>query len=173
MNGIGGHTKQGEGLNTTWLTPPEILWTLGKFDLDPCAAPEPRPWATAERHITLPGDGLAEEWGGRVWLNPPYSSEISKWMQKMAAHRTGVALTFARTETEWWRDHVWPAAIALLFIYGRLNFHFPHGARSPFNAGGPSVLIAYSTYDADRLWTSGISGAFVEVKKYRSVGGQA
>lgn len=38
------------------------------------------------------------------------------------------------------------------------------------NAGGPSALIAYSANDSDILWMSGIAGAFVEVKRPRSIG---
>lgn len=45
-------------LEERWLTPPSILTALDPFDLDPCAAPEPRPWPTADRHITRSEDGL-------------------------------------------------------------------------------------------------------------------
>jgi hypothetical protein len=54
-----------------WLTPREIVTPLGPFELDPCAAPSPRPWPTAVRHIELPECGLTAKWEGRVWLNPP------------------------------------------------------------------------------------------------------
>jgi len=47
-----------------WLTPPYIIACLGPFDLDPCAAPEPRPWATAKRHYTREHNGLAKPWSG-------------------------------------------------------------------------------------------------------------
>jgi hypothetical protein len=163
--GIGSHTKPGNGIDTVWLTPPEILWALGGFDLDPCACADPRPYPTAAKHIAPPEDGLAAKWEGRVWLNPPYGNEIGQWMEKMSEHRIGTALTFARTETDWWRRWVWPYAKALLFIYGRLTFHLPDGTESRYNAGGPSVLIAYSSNDADHLWLSGIQGAYVEVKR--------
>jgi hypothetical protein len=88
-------------------------------------------------------------------------------MEKMAAHRIGIALTFARTETEWFKLYVWPVAEALLFIFGRLNFCYPDGSVSQYNASGPSVLIAYSPNDADWLWNCGIQGAFVQVKRQR------
>jgi hypothetical protein len=32
-----------------WLTPPEIITSLGMFDLDPCT-PSVRPWDTAKKH---------------------------------------------------------------------------------------------------------------------------
>jgi hypothetical protein len=62
--GIGSHTKPNQGDTNTWLTPVHILQALGPFDLDPCAAPSPRPWSTAKFHIELPEDGLAASWYG-------------------------------------------------------------------------------------------------------------
>ena len=53
---MGSHQKT-IGDTQTWLTPPHVTDALGAFDLDPCAAPEPRPWDTARVHITLPKDG--------------------------------------------------------------------------------------------------------------------
>ncbi len=156
------HTKPNRGEHVTWLTPPSILRNLGEFDLDPCSAPSPRPWVTAKRHIELPEDGLAVEWEGRVWLNPPYGTGIMEpWLEKMAKHRSGVLLTFARTETEWFRQYIWEAATALLFVHGRLYFHYPDGTEAKGNSGGPSVLAAYSAQDALALCDSGIRGAYV------------
>ena len=62
--GIGGHERPNNGAEELWLTPPQLLSVLGPFDLDPCACPDPRPWPTAKRHIALPEDGLAAQWGG-------------------------------------------------------------------------------------------------------------
>lgn len=56
-----------------WYTPPYITKALGEFDLDPCAA---RGWITAKNHLYKEDDGLANEWHGRVWLNPPYSRKL-------------------------------------------------------------------------------------------------
>jgi hypothetical protein len=148
-------------ISDTWLTPPEILGALGPFDLDPCAAPEPRPWPTAARHICLPDDGLAAAWSGRVWLNPPYSREALAWLRKMAAHGHGTALTFARTETGWFAETIWQAATAVLFLHGRLYFHRADGSRANANAGAPSVLAAYGEHDAERLRNSGLPGTYV------------
>lgn len=149
-------------ISDVWLTPPEIIQALGPFDLDPCAAPPPRPWATAERHIALPDDGLSAEWTGRVWLNPPYSREAARWLRKLAAHGEGMALIFARTETIWFQETVWdaPTATAVLFIRDRLHFHHADGTRAEANSGAPSVLVAYGRSMGGRLLASGIPGAF-------------
>lgn len=150
-------------LSDTWLTPPEILAALGPFDLDPCAAPEPRLWPTAARHISRPDDGLAAEWHGRVWLNPPYSRQAVHWIARLADHGTGTALVFARTETSWFVQHIWRRADALLFLHGRIRFLLPSGEPYHDNAGAPSVLVAYGDADAGLLQRSGLSGAFVRL----------
>lgn len=158
---IGGHHSS-RAISDTWLTPPSILGKLGQFDLDPCAAPEPRPWPTAARHVTLPADGLASVWEGRVWLNPPYSGDVGRWMRRLAMHGHGTALVFARTETSWFWESVWQKADAVLFIAGRLHFFRPTGRIGRENAGAPSVLVAYGAGDADVLAASGIAGAFMQ-----------
>jgi hypothetical protein len=157
---MGGH-QSARAQTTTWLTPREITDALGPFDLDPCAAPSPRPWPTATRHIELPEDGLAAEWLGRVWLNPPYSFEAWKWLDKLASHGRGTALIFARTETAGFVQQVWGRATAVLFLHGRLHFHHADGTRAAANSGAPSCLVAYGADDAARLWQSGIAGSFV------------
>lgn len=163
--GMGSH-QSSASKSVVWLTPPEIVAALGPFDLDPCAAPLPRPWDTARRHIALPDNGLEAEWVGRVWMNPPYGSPkvIGPWMRRLAAHNHGTAIIFARTETALFFETVWRNAAALLFLEGRLHFHTPDGIRALENGGAPSVLVAYGLEDADRLASSGIGGAFVPLQ---------
>lgn len=150
-----------------WLTPPEIIEALGPFDLDPCAAPEPRPWPTAARHITLPDDGLAAEWSGRVWCNPPFGSHTAAWLERMADYGDGIALAFARTDTAMFHKHVFSKADAVMFLAGRPNFYTPDGERAKGNSGGPICLIAYGQNNADTLRNSGISGAIAALSRAR------
>lgn len=147
-----------------WLTPPRILAALGAFDLDPCAAPEPRPWPTAARHIAIPEDGLKAEWSGRVWLNPPYGTQTGTWLQRLADHGNGVALIFARTDTEMFFAQVWERAQAVVFLRGRLTFFEPSGRMASFNAGGPSCLVAYGNYNARAISCSGLDGFYVPLR---------
>ncbi len=159
--GIGGHQRAYKGKSDTWLTPPEIVKALGHFDLDPCCPPN-MPWKTAERMLTPKSNGLTAHWGAsRVWLNPPYGPETAKWLEKMAEHASGIALIFARTETDAWHRHVWPHADGILFLKGRIHFHDAKGVRAKFNSGAPSALVAYSLADAYRLRESGIEGHFI------------
>ena len=147
-----------------WLTPPSILERLGAFDLDPCA-PVIRPWDTATDHYTVLDDGLSKRWYGRVWMNPPYGTQTTKWLARLSDHGNGIALIFARTETRMFFDHVWSNADGLLFIEGRLFFHYVSGEKANSNSGCPSVLVAYGQNNSDILENCGISGAFVRHAK--------
>ena len=132
-----------------WYTPPSIFQALGlEFDLDPCAPPLPRAsWIPARRRITLPVDGMAEPWAGRVWLNPPYARETARWVARLAEHGDGIALTFTRTDTPWWQSAV-DLASAVCFVRGRVEFvegdpHLRRGGRKDSRSGAPSCLIAF------------------------------
>ena len=162
---MGGHHSHRMGIDE-WLTPPEILEALGPFDLDPCA-PISRPWPMAARHYTVQDDGLLKPWAGRVWLNPPYGLEAERWLRRLADHGNGIALIFARTETEAFFSQVWERADALLFIRGRLTFCRVDGTRAKANGGAPSVLIAYGAENARRLEYSTIRGQYIEPSEIR------
>lgn len=138
-------SHQKNGGHDEWLTPPEILAKLGRFDLDPCA-PAVRPWPTASRHYWA--EGLDMPWEGRIWLNPPFGREAIKWMRRMAAHGVGIALLPARTETRMFYETVWDHAHAICFLKGRPHFHYVDGTRAKANSGAPICLIAYSEFDA-------------------------
>lgn len=146
--------------NDEWLTPPEIVKSLGYFDLDPCA-PIIRPWETAATHYTAEQDGLSQEWAGRVWLNPPFGSEAVKWLRKLKEHGDGTALIPARTETAMFFETVWNGATAILFLKGRPCFHYVDGTKAKFNSGAPICLIAYGNENAWMLQSCALEGQFI------------
>lgn len=156
----GGNT---EATTHDWLTPPEIISALGGFDTDPCAS-QFQPWRTAAEQFTIDDDGLAREWRGRVWCNPPYGPHAEKFLRRMAEHGNGVLLIFARTETKSFQKYCWKQADAMLFMAGRIRFRLPGGGLAG-PAGAPSVLIAYGKENADALSMSGIDGYFVRLSK--------
>lgn len=141
--------------NDEWLTPPEILASLGRFDLDPCA-PIIRPWDMATIHYTKRDDALNKPWRGRVWCNPPFGREAVKWLRKLKDHGNGIALIPARTETEMFYECVWTKAGAVLFIKGRPHFHYVSGKRAPFNSGAPICLVAYGVENVIALQNSNL-----------------
>ncbi len=155
--GIGGHSLPNKGATDEWLTPPWILKGLGKFDLDPCS-PVNRPWDTAGKHFTIKDNGLAMGWDGLVFLNPPYA-EVERWMERLSFHGNGIALIFARTDTIWFHQMVFQRATSILFLKGRLFFHFPDGTQAKHNSGGPSALVAYGHLASSRLLASKFSGS--------------
>jgi len=141
-----------EGKTNTWLTPLEIISALGKFDLDPCGFPGHR---TADRLIVQPkGCGLRDPWRGRVWLNPPYGRKIGLWLTKMEKHGNGIALVFARPETNWFQNL---DADMFYFLRGRISF-LNQRKETETNAGCGSVLIAWGTKNATAIARSGLSG---------------
>lgn len=133
-----------------WLTPRSITDALGPFDLDPCS-PIDRPWPTAKKHLTINDDGLWGDWEGFVWCNPPYGNHTGDWLEKLAEHGNGIALVFARTETEMFQKYIWNMASSLLFIYGRIKFFHVDGTEAENYGGAPSVLVGYGDEADKRL----------------------
>ena len=156
------HTRPIRGNTSDWLTPPTVIAALGQFDLDPCAHPE-QFYQTADHMIAPPANGLDAEWNGRVWLNPPYGSELRAWISRLAEHGDGIALVPARTEVEsWFWPFIWERADAILFLRGRLWFLKPDGTTSG-NAGHGSVLAAYGRRNVESLKESGLRGKLVRL----------
>jgi phage N-6-adenine-methyltransferase len=160
--GMGGHQTT-VSARTEWLTPPHILEALGAFDLDPCAAVN-QPWRTAMRQYTIEDDGLSHSWpkASRVWLNPPYGKPTREWLSRLRLQGNGIALIFARTETEMFFSEVWEGADSALFIRGRLEFCGIDGV-PVHGSGAPSVLVAYGSSQGRVLEYCGIPGKFIEL----------
>lgn len=158
--GMGSHSRPVNGQTVEWYTPPGLFAALSiDFDLDPCAPADGLPWIPARRFISLPSDGLTEPWEGRVWMNPPYGQHTALWMRRLAQHGNGIALVFARTETEWWHETV-PSASAVCFIAGRLTFVDASGQEGIYNAGAPSALVAFGDECAEAIAASGLGMTF-------------
>jgi len=115
--------------STEWYTPADIVErvtrVLGSIDLDPCSNSKDAPNVPAEKHYTVDDDGLAQEWSGAVYMNPPYGRGIEAWIEKLVGeYREGavtaaVALVPARTDTQWFRLL---RDFPVCFVTGRLRF---------------------------------------------------
>lgn len=139
-----------QGMTNTWFTPKWITDALGDFDLDPCSQTF-RPHNTALHHVCEDSgeDGLLAEWHGRVWLNPPYGRDIHKWLSRLCEHGNGIALVFARTETQWGQYGI-RTAHAVNFVKSRIRFLRSDGSEAT-NAGTGSMLLAYGKRNVDSL----------------------
>lgn len=116
---------------------------FGAFDLDPCCRPET---AKAPKFYTVETDGLAREWHGAVFLNPPYSKPapwLRKSVEEVKAGRAKlvVSLLPVRTDTKWFHEFVWGVA-ELHFIKGRVKWLGWQGTPIP-NPKDPSMLAVY------------------------------
>lgn len=183
-----GKTPYRVATTTDLLTPPCLLAALGAlretpsgdytfgrdpFDLDPCASRR-QPWPTARTMFTRRDNGFDAEWEGEVWLNPPYGRDLYAWLALLASHGNGMALCYARTDTQGFDAHVWGRADAVYFFTGRLFFHKPiTGRQCPANCGGPTVLVCYgakSVERAGRLPGGDYPGHLVPVKRHKPRG---
>ncbi len=107
------------------------------FEVDVCATPAN---AKCDRYYTRDDDGLAQEWCGACWCNPPYGKEIGRWIRKAYESSlqgaTVVCLIPARTDTSWWHDYIMKGEVRL--VRGRLRFNgSANGA--PF----PSAIVVF------------------------------
>ena len=137
-----------------WPTPAPLFAALDAefgFELDVCASPSN---AKCARFWTRDDDGLRQPWSpGPAWMNPPYGTEIGKWVAKArresARGAVVVCLLPARTDTAWWHQDVMPGAAQIRFICGRLSFggglQDAAKARSgAHNAPFPSVIVVFA-----------------------------
>jgi len=125
-----------------WATPQEFFDQLDKeflFDVDVCATKEN---AKCNKYYTQLDDGLSKSWDGkRVWCNPPYGREISKWVKKASESRGGIVVMLipARTDTKYFHEYIYiKPNVEIRFIRGRLKFG-GHQNSAPF----PSMVVIF------------------------------
>lgn len=56
--------------------------TMGAIDLDPASHVLANRHVKADRFFSIQENGLEQKWGGRVWLNPPFST-MGLWIPKI------------------------------------------------------------------------------------------
>lgn len=142
-----------------WQTPEHIVSALGRFDLGPCANID-NPTRCAVKGFTIVENGLAQNWQGRVWLNPPYGGEAPAkiWLSKLAEHGNGIALIPPRVGARWFHDTVLSTAEAILFLKGRVSFIDPCTNRLMAGNNADSILIAYGRENVIALEHCGLEG---------------
>ncbi len=120
-----------------WYTPAEIIEAarrvMGRIDLDPASCEFAQRTVKAERYFTAETDGLAQEWSGAVWMNPPYSKGvIGPFIAKLIASQgieQAIVIVNNATDTKWCQSLFEWAEIAC-FTRGRVAFMKPDGAHN-------------------------------------------
>ena len=131
-----------------YATPPEFYDQLNSrfnFDYDPC------PYN--ENEITI--DGLKTEWGGRNFINPPYSQKLKEEFVKKAISESKkgklcVMLIPVSTSTKLFHDYIKPNATSIEFVKGRIkfgkldndgNFYYPLNSKGKVQSGTKDSMI--------------------------------
>ena len=115
-----------------WYTPTDYIAAtravLGAIDLDPASSEAANAVVQADRFYTLQDDGLAQEWRGRVWMNPRYPNTLvarfcEKLVDAVQAGQVPAAIVLVNncTETRWFAT-LTRAASGLCFPVGRVRF---------------------------------------------------
>lgn len=121
-----------------WATPNAVYEALDAefhFDFDPC------PLGV--------DDVLLTSWiGKRVFCNPPYNREITKFLEHAEESDVAVFLLPARTDTKWFHDFCLPNAKEIRFIKGRLKF-----GEATNSAPFPSMLVIFARTECQRSCT--------------------
>lgn len=128
------HVANNSG-NNEWYTPAEYIEAareaMGSIDTDPASNDIANKIVKAEKYYTIETNGLAHDWTGNVWMNPPYSSDlISKFVEKLKEQRVNynqaIILVNNATETQWFYEIV-KIASAVCFPKSRVKFYMPDG----------------------------------------------
>jgi hypothetical protein len=154
-------------LNTSddFLTPPELVEAMGRFDLDPCSSHRQTvPLASICYHY--PEDnGLLLPWSGSVFVNPPFS-ELQAWVNRFILHGDGVMLVPARVEVSWfWK--LWQNCEAIFFSKGPIKYICPEGNPPPRFFGG--AFCAMGQQNAQRLRLIPLRGVLITSKEIRDL----
>jgi len=144
------HVANNSGENE-WYTPPEYIEAarvvLGDIDCDPASSPVANETVKAKAFFTAQDDGLSQEWGRRVWMNPPYAQPlISQFCEALADRlesgevELAVVLVNNATDTVWFH-RILALAAAACFVKRRIHFLDPQGNPSGAPLQGQAVLF--------------------------------
>jgi phage N-6-adenine-methyltransferase len=141
------HVEHNSGENE-WYTPAEYVEAARRvmndgIDLDPATSERANEIIQAERIFTSTTNGLTSSWidprlksCGRVWMNPPYSTDLVEQFTgrlvdyvRQRAIEAAVVLVNNATDTQWFRELA-EYADAFCFKTGRVKFWSPRTAET-------------------------------------------
>jgi phage N-6-adenine-methyltransferase len=146
-----------------WHTPASYLdWArqvLGEFDLVPASNDVAQQQVRALAYFTREDDGLAQQWNGRIFCNPPYADAgkfIDKLLSELSAGRAteAVLLVNAHCDTRWFHRAA-AACSAICFSLGRICFEKANGDQPRQPAYGSAFIYFGQRVDRFRAAFAG------------------
>jgi len=115
-----------------WWTPKKYIdaihKVMGGIDLDPASCEEANKTVMAKQFYSPEDDGLSKEWGGRVFLNPPYGEEgppfIEKLYNSLGPVTEAIILINSRSTDAEWFQPLFHGVIC--FTDHRIDFNSPN-----------------------------------------------
>lgn len=106
---------------------------MGGIDIDPASCAFAQRIVRARIFYSAADDGLAQQWDGRIWLNPPYSQPLAtRFAEKLIEEiesrrcRQAIVLQNASTGTKWFHELASRSTTCLHL--GRVGFIAPDGS---------------------------------------------
>jgi len=127
-------TRQEAQTSDDYDTPKWIFDALGiEFDLDVACPADGPLYTPCKAYYTQEDDGLAQDWRGTVWMNPPYGHP-KLWIKRFIEHGDGVAIVpFTKAV---WHNALWQSNCQSMAV--GLN---PNGRLFTFEKDGKSMPI--------------------------------
>ena len=133
------HVGKNSGENE-WYTPTCFIDSarevMGSIDLDPASSEIANKTIKAIKFFSIENNGLEQDWGGNIWMNPPYANPLIKqFSDKLCSSMDNIAhaivLVNNATETAWFQQMALLASM-ICFTSKRVRFLDPEG-----NPGAP------------------------------------
>jgi len=150
------HVSRNSG-NNEWYTPERFIeaarLAMGGIDLDPASCEVANRTVKAAKFYTKDDNGLAQDWHGKVWMNPPYAQPlIADFCERVAnlyamgEVEQACVLVNNGTETKWFQTLL-DEASCVCFPSSRIKFLDPDGNPSGAPLQGQAIV-----YFGDRLY---------------------
>jgi len=166
------HLLISQSTSSEWYTPEGYIAAaravMGGIDCDPASHDLAQAWIRASTYYTAETDGLAHDWNGRVWLNPPWGrltgDFIAKLSGEMAAGHVCEAIVLVNahaTDTHWFQP-LWDGL--LCFTNHRINYESPSAGGNGSTHG--SVFVYFGPHRQRFINAFGVWGTIVEKARH-------
>jgi hypothetical protein len=168
--------------SSEWYTPLKYIGAvtsvLGCIDVDPASCELANQVVRASVYYDIQTDGLAHDWPGRVYLNPPYgrTNQISNqdiWLRRLQDQRAAgitreaIVLVNASTDAGWFQQ-LWDYAVCL--TDHRINFWSCNGGQRSTHGSAFAYFGEHESQFIDVFSEFGpVFPSGVAVRKQRSI----